>query len=196
MRWIRDSLCGLALVSLTAVSVWAAVTVAREFPRPAVQASDDIRQWLTEHDLSQASAAERSRVVRQFEKELRGGEDLAAELRTLDDRQRELLKDNLALLLEQWFQDKVDRYFEQRPRLRAAWLDAEIEEIARFASRGREVRSFPSGPAPLYALGMINNQVEQWIERAKPERQEPMREFWRAVQARALARQRPEQATE
>jgi hypothetical protein len=195
MRRIRDLLCTLALTALIAVSLWAAVTVAREFPGPSGPEPIDVRHWLTQRDLSAATSAERSRVMRQFERQLRGGENLAAGLPALDSREQELLAENVSLLLEQWFRMKVDSYHAQRPDRRARWLDGQLEQIQQMAGRGRDAANAPLGlPGSLYALGKINSQVEQWIERADPKDQDRMRDFWRAVQERTMSRQRPKKA--
>jgi hypothetical protein len=191
MRRLRDLLCGLALVASTAISLWGAVLVARqEFPDPLALEPVDLRQWLTQRDLSQASAAVRNRVARRFEEELRGGGNLAAEFRSLDPQQRKRLEENLLLVLEHWFHDKMNRYFEQQPDLRAAWLDQELEQLEQVVNRARDGRGSPLGmPSSLYIIGMIGSRVEEWIQRADPEMQERMREFQRAVQQRVLARQ-------
>jgi hypothetical protein len=191
MRHLRDLLCALALAASTAVSVWAAVRVARqEFPDPATLEPVDVRQWLVERDLTQASPAVRSRVARRLETELRDRGDLASELRMLDAPQRQRLEENLSLVMEQWFRGKVNRYFEQSPGRRTAWLDREIGELERLFNRGRQGRGSALGlPGSLYMMGLIGGRMEQWIQRADTATQERMREFQRAVNERLLARQ-------
>jgi hypothetical protein len=191
MRKVRDLLCAAALMSLTAVCVWAAATVAQQkFPSEPLEPVE-LRSWLTERDLSQVSRATQSRVARRFEEELRRGGSWGAESRGLDQQQQRQLEENLTIVLEYWFRDKVNRYFEQRPDRRTAWLDREIEQMEQLFSRNRDRgrgRAALGLPGSLYVLGMLGSRMEAWIERADPKTQERMREFQRAVQERVMAR--------
>ncbi len=92
-------------------------------------------------------------------------------------------------MLGYWFRDKVNRYFDQRPERRTAWLDREIEELEQLFSANRDRnrrRPQSTMPGSLYVIGMIGSRMEQWIQEADPETQQRMREFQRAVQERLL----------
>lgn len=192
MRRLRDLICALAFVILTAVSIWAAVQAAQQdFPDSAALEPVDLRQWLTDGDLSQTNAAARSRLARRFEEELRGGEAVqwAKELRSLDPGDAARLEENLSAVLEFWYRDKVNRYFDQRPERRAAWLDREIEHLERVfkGSRGRNEPPL-GGAGALFVMGRAGVHMDQWISRADPPMQEKMREFQGAVLERMMAR--------
>jgi hypothetical protein len=190
MREIRELLCLAALLSLSSISVWAAVQVAQQdFPAASALEPVELRSWLTERDLSQMTPATQSRVARRFQDELRRGGNWGADPRSLDPQQRELLEENLTIVLGYWFRDKMNRYFDQRPERRTAWLDREIEELEQLigGNRDRNRRRSPATiPGSLYVIGMIGSRMEKWIQQADPETQQRMREFQRAVQERLL----------
>lgn len=191
MRQFRDLLSLLALVVLTAVSLWGAALVAKqEFPDPATLEPIDVRQWLTQRDLARASTADRSRLIRRLEERIRAGERFAKE-KALEPAERRQLQDNLLPLLEQWFHDKANAYAQQPADRREAWLDREVGQLERLVPRGsREKPSVLGLPRSLYAIGLIGSQMEQWIQAANPRMQPRLREFQQALAKRLLSDRR------
>ena len=188
MRKLKDLICAAAFVALTAISVWGAVQVYRT-PMPDASTLEplNLRQLLTEEDLSQASPAVRSRVVRRFDDLLRSGrQEWLAEWTNVKGPQRDRLEQNLSVLMERWFREQTERYFDQPVERREAWLDGEFRRLQRVFGGGNR-RGRPRDLATsLYVLGVIGNHMEQWIQRADPEMQPKMREFQRACQQRIL----------
>ena len=78
---------------------------------------------------------------------MRRGGNWGADPRSLDAQQREQLEENLTIVLGYWFRDKMNRYFEQRPERRAAWLDRENP----FESGGTPRGMFPSPSSPWFS---------------------------------------------
>ncbi len=190
MRRIRDFLCGLAFAAFTAVSVWGVILAAQEFPESLRRQPVSVRQWLLEHDLAQQSAAVRSRVAHQIEKELLGGGNLAADFRDLGDSDRARLESNLDLVLEQWYRSKVTQYVEKRPKDRKAWLDGQIKQFERaFGENAAGREALMPRTEALPTLALVLTRLETWTQRADPQMQQDMREFQEALQQRILSRQ-------
>ena len=191
MRRLRDLLSALALVVLTSLSLWGAALVARqEFPDPQVLEPIDVRQWLTQRDLAQASPSDRSRLIRRLEEQVRSGERLS-EGKKLNSDEQSRLQENLMPLLEQWFHDKAHAYAEQPADRREEWMDREVGQLERLIPRGKgEKSSALKLPQSLYAIGLIGSQMEQWISAADSQTQPRLREFQQALTKRLLARPR------
>jgi hypothetical protein len=162
--------------------------VRRPLPTQALEPVE-LETWLTQRDLSQADRATLSRVVRRFEEELRRGR-WAADSQPLNEPQRRRLEENLSVVLETWFHNKVNRYFDQPPEERAKWLDRQIKDLEQAFHRGGKGGRgrMPSMGGSLQLLGMIGGRMEQWVQRADPDTQVRMREFQRAVQQRLFSR--------
>jgi hypothetical protein len=192
MRRLRDLLCALAFFVLTSVSVWAAVQVSRQdYPDAAALEPVDLGQWLIERDLSQASVATRSRLARRFEEDLRNGAaaNWIGQLRSVEPQQTARLQENFAAIMEFWYRDKVNRYFDQSPDRREAWLDREIGRLERVLKGLRGKNDTVAGMSgSLYLLGIAGSYIEQWTQRADPPMQERMREFQGVVRDRLMDR--------
>lgn len=191
MRRIRDFLSTVALVVLTAISLWGATLVARQkFPDPLALEPIDVRQWLTQRDLARASAADRSRIIRRLEEQVRSGER-SPEGKALEPAERQQLQNNLLPLLEQWFHDKANAFAEQPEDRREEWLNREVGQLERLVPRGKGGTSSALRlPQSLYAIGLIGSQMEQWIQSADVQTQPRLREFQQALTKRLLSHRR------
>ena len=190
VRHFRDLISALVLVAAVAVSVAAAVRVARQKLPDEVAQPLDFDVWMIDRDLSQESEATRQRLARNIEQGLRDG-DWAARVRKLDADQRQRVEDNFAQVLELWFLDKMHRYFAQPEHKRQEYLDREIDKLMRLvqARMPSGARSRGGFPGALVGIGMMNHQVDEWIAAADPALQPQMREFQIALQNRLIARE-------
>lgn len=189
MRRIRDLLSALAFVVLTAISLWGATLVAKqEFPDPRTLEPIDVRQWLTQRDLAQASAADRSRLIRRLEEQVRSGERMA-ERNALQPAERQRLQENLLPLLQQWFHDKANAYAQLPADRREEWLDREVGQLEQLVPRGKDQKpSMLKLSQSVYVIGLIGSQMERWIQAADPRTQPRLREFQQALTKRLLSR--------
>jgi hypothetical protein len=192
MRRLKSLVTLLSLLATVGISLAAAVQVARqELPSEPAPAALDLRAWMVERDLSLESPETRAQLARRFERELEGDARRLAELGDLDSQQQQLLRENVVQLLEPLFVEKVNEYFRLPDERRQEWLDREIDRVLRLTDRQRPgaIQSPNFSSASVVGIGLFQQQVEQWAQRADPEMQAKMREFSAALQNRWFARE-------
>jgi hypothetical protein len=192
MRIVRDFLTAVALVTLTAISVAAAVLVARQpLPSSPVEDRRQVWEWLTNDDLAATGAEARQKLLRRVEAELDRGLDWSENVAQLDDDGRERLRANVAILAQTWFLSMVDRYHELPEAERSAFLDQRIAEVERRSGTVAQLAS-GMGESDRFSLQMLApmlGQLEAWTDEAPPAQRERIRQFQSALQDRFLARE-------
>jgi hypothetical protein len=184
VRSHRGFLALVALLSLVATGAAVLVFYPR-LPDPAVANRDQLLRWVVTRDLAGESAETRKLLARRLGEEFFHSGDEApgwdAVAAKLSDSHRERLWSNLPLLLEGWFLERVDRYYELDDAKRSDFVDQFIEDAQRW--RGADVlcsdkaaatgnMAFSERPAE-YLLG----QIEQWKNRAEPDQRARIDEF-------------------
>jgi hypothetical protein len=193
MRRIRGILTGIALIGLTGVSLVAAGQVFWRGMQgtPIVQRPYRFDRLYTENLVTASSATHRA-FIRGLEQDFERGADWRARMEELDDEQRDRFQENLTLLAEVWFNGKVDRYFELPPGERDAYIDGLFGQVERWASTAQAVANRGGdaqarGQMALFGP-LILSRAQEWLDKAPPDRQEQIREFQTAVQARFFLR--------
>lgn len=191
MSRLKNLMTALVLLAACAVSVLAAVQVARQ-PLPAEMTEPvELRTWIIERDLSQEPAETRAQVARRLEKEFRRDSPLVLELRQLDPAERQRAQENIVQLIESLFIAKAHEYARQPEHRRQQYLDRELDRLTKLIDpqRATELHSATFSPAGFAAIALFQQRLEQWVERADPESRPKLREFATALQNRWLARQ-------
>ncbi len=194
-RCVRSYRGILTIVTLAALLGVAVIVTAALFypqlPDPAVADRDGLLRWLVARDLSAESAETRRTLARRLEEEFQTGLDFDA-AEGLSPPQRKQLWDNILVLLEPWFIEKTERYFQLAAAQRTAYLDQVIDTITvwRGADSLRLTQTDGPGarPGPGGLLAALLGQVEQWKQRAGPQRRQQMQQLLLAVQMRWLMR--------
>jgi len=188
------ALAVLTLAVVLTVSVTAAVQFYQQrLTDPASADREELLRWLVVRDLSEESAQLRRTLAARLEEEFGGDRiDWNATAGQLDGTQRERLWQNVLLLLEPWFTQKVDGYFQLAATERLAYVDRTIDTIAVW--RGVEsLRSNssengqPHTPQPEF-FPVLVERINQWQESATPEQRKRISRLLVAVQSRWLIR--------
>jgi hypothetical protein len=164
-------------------------------PDPAVANREGLLRWLVTRDLGREPIEVQQVLARRLEEEFQEGLDWESTATRLSEPQRQRLWDNILVLLEPWFMEKVDRYFTMAAQERLAFLDRLIDMFT--AWRGLDtLRPGVTGAAkPPKAegglLGALLGQVDQWQTSAEPQQGKRIGEFLLALQMRWLWRQLP-----
>jgi hypothetical protein len=166
-------------------------------PDPATADRDGLLRWLVTRDLAREPSATRLVLARRLEQEFSGKIDWAAVGQNLDGQQRDRLWDNVLLLLEPWFADKVDGYFRLPEPQRPAYVDRTLQLIEnwkgatalspgsrRAGSADGQESAGTAGPTGL--IGLFVERIGHWTESVTPQRRQQVREFLLAVQSRWL----------
>jgi hypothetical protein len=200
-RFVMLLVSGVVAAGLTAVVVgfcWP------QLPDPATADRDGLLRWLVTQDLGQQPAETLLVLARRLEQEFGGKIDWADVGRSLDGRQKDRLWDNVVLLLEPWFADKVDGYFRLLEPQRPAYIDRTLQLIEnwkgatvlsagsrkagsasrRAGSAGRQESAGTPGPTGL--IETLIERIGQWTESATPLRRQQIHEFLLAIQSRWL----------
>jgi hypothetical protein len=164
-------------------------------PEPAAADRDGLLRWLVTQDLGQEPYDTRLVLARRLEQEFGGKIDWTAVGSQLDERQKDRLWENVLTLLEPWFADKVDGYFQLQAPQRPAYVDRTLQlienwkgataltaETRKSGSAGRHESAGKAGPTGL--IEVVIQRIGRWTESATPERRQQVREFLLAVQAR------------
>lgn len=186
MRTLRNAITFLVLLLGTAISVAAAVQVARQkFPQPVVTENLDFTDWIIDRDLSQENEATSRMLAQRMDVELRAGKwSGRVKNRELTGEQRALVQRNLLLVLEQYFYEKMDRYFQRPKEHRSEYLDREIDTLLKLLEKNVPQQLKPADlplPGVLAAIGVVNAKIGEWVDNADPEAQPRMREFHAAL---------------
>jgi hypothetical protein len=201
MRQLRGILTGIALIGLTGVSLLAAAQVAwRGMQGTSIVERPYQFDRLHREDLATASEVTRRQFVRGLEQDLERGIDWRSRMEELNDEQRDRLQENLTLLAEDWFNAKVDRYFELPSAERDAFIEGLFGQVERWAASAQATANVGGdedggtvdddrarGQMALFGP-LVLSRAQEWLEKAPPERQEQIREFQTAVQTRLFLR--------
>ncbi len=192
MRGYRGILsCVTAAALLGAALLAVAALLWPRLPDPAVADRQGLLRWLVTRDLNAESAETRRTLARRLEEEFHKGFDVDT-AEGLEPAQRKQLWDNIVLLLEPWFMDKTDRYFQLETAQRNAYLDELIDMMTAWrdvdALRPQEAAAADSPAEAGALLSALFDQVTKWQERAEPQRREQIQQFLLAVQMRWLIR--------
>jgi hypothetical protein len=158
-------------------------------PDPATADRDGLLRWLVTRDLGQEPFETRLVLARRLEEEFSGKIDWAAVGRNLDGQRRDRLWDNVLLLLEPWFADKVDGYFRLQEPQRPAYLDQTLQLIENWkgatALSPEDSAASPQARRP-GLIEVVVERIGRWTESVTPQRRQQVREFLLAVQSRWL----------
>jgi hypothetical protein len=186
---------GLIGLLLTRIDQWKAGADGQQKDRIHKFVAATETRWLAVHDLSKESPQARQSLARRLDTQLQGNFDWQSAAGQLTDAQRQRLWENVLLLLEPWFMDKVDHYFTLAGSERVAYLDRLLDKVT--ALRGVEAL-FPGQHEPTKVpgqqaklVGVLLDQVEKWKAAADPQRKERIGEFVAAVQIHWLMRELP-----
>lgn len=167
-----------------------AVPPAQERMRRAVRLG--VARWLAVHDLAHSSPATRSLLAERIARELDKGMTPSSVLADLAPEQRATLEANAEMLLEAWFLDRADDYFNAPDEQKNAFIDAQIDRLSRWPIDSVLASDAADGSAPstgkLAMMIRVSAMVEVWIARAAPERQQRLRDLITAAQLRMLSR--------
>ncbi len=188
---------GILLAFALVVSLGVACAVAIPYfywplPDPAVADRDGLFHWLVARDLGLEPVETRLVLAQRLEEEFRTGIDWEETAAQLDSPQRQRVWDNIVLLLEPWFMDKRDRYFELAGAERSAYLDELLDTFA--AWRGVDLLRDPqaaddgSSTTDHGLLGVLVEQMDHWKEGAELPQRERTDRFFLAIQSRWLMR--------
>lgn len=158
-------------------------------PDPAVADRDQLVRWLVLRDLSQESPETRRVLVERLEAEFRGAPNWSQVADRLNESQREVLWNNLVLLLEPWFLEKADRYSQLAVADRPPYVDQFLDRVAQWR-RADAIRYGPGqdGAQRAGLAQSLLDQVEQWKQRADPTQRARIDEFLRDVELRWIMR--------
>ncbi len=189
-------LAALVLAAALGVTVTAAVQIyCYRLPDPALADREDLIRWLVMRDLCNESIHIQRTLASRLEEEFSQDIDWEATASQLDSLQRERLWRNVLVLLEPWFDDKVDAYFTLSPAERPTYVDRLLTTIgvwSNIESLRTDSRPSAADGEPKEAssglLAVLARKTEQWKQRAEPDRRKQMNQFILAVQCRWLVR--------
>jgi len=175
----------LVAVSVTAVAWW----YPSPLPDPEVADRTELLYWLVTRDLSQELPETRRTLARRLEQEYSEGIDWKTLDRKMSIDHRKQLWANLPVLLEIWFQDRVQGFHARAPEERLAYVDETIDAIALW--NGVESLKVETPGVPSYRSGLLPVLfacIENWKSRAEPPRRDQMARFLTAIQTRWMIR--------
>ncbi|MCX7424556.1 MAG: hypothetical protein NTW96_02830 [Planctomycetia bacterium] len=192
-------LTALAMAVFLAVSVTAAVRLyqsgpyGRRLADPSTADRTELLYWVVTRDLNEETPETRRVLAHRLDEEFRAGIDWGTVGEQLDAERRARLWRNVPLLLEPWFMEKVDGYFNESDERRVAYLDGVIDSVAVWAGMDAilpgvaEEDGATQRPAGL--TEMLLDEVGRWQQRSAPPERRRIAEFLAAMQARWLARE-------
>jgi len=193
LRNSRGVLTAVVLVAVLAASVSAAYLL---FPWPLPDPKQCDREmllrWIVTCDLSQYPPETQHTLARRLDEEFRTGFDWDAAAEQLGPSEREQVWENVLLLLEPWFMDRVEDYHALSAAERLPYLDdildrmqawRGVESLRSTGSRGSE----PPGEPP-DLLSLLQERIERCKSKADPKARERISQFQVALQARWLLR--------
>lgn len=176
----------------TFVLIWLSPRLFLErLPDPESADRDALLRWIVTRDLANEPPGTRQTLARRLEGEFRTGIDWDAIGAGLDRSQREQLWENVLVLMEPWYMDKVDGYFELAAAERPAYVDTIIDRIDDWGGVEavcRENRAEEQPGAGSALLGGLLERIEVWQRQADGERRGQIRQFQMALQTRWLYR--------
>ena len=195
VRSPRGVLTILLLVVGVAVSTFVLIWLSprlflKRLPDPESADRDALLRWIVTRDLANEPLGTRQTLARRLEGEFRTGIDWGAIGAGLDRSQREQLWENVLVLMEPWYMDKVDGYFELAAAERPAYVDTIIDRIDDWGGVESVCRQDPPDEpgATSALLGGLLERIEVWQRQADGKRRDQIRQFQTALQARWLSR--------
>jgi len=187
----RALLIGVLVAGATAVGLATVVIgfCSARLPDPATADRDGLLRWLVTQDLGQEPLDTRLTLARRLEQEFGEKIDWSAVGERLDGPQRDRLGENVALLLEPWFADKVDGYFRLSEAQRPAYVDRTVELIDNLRGAAALGADHPAGAGPAKPRGLLEvlaERIGRWMQSVTPQRRDQARQFLLAVQSRWL----------
>ena len=165
-----------------------AIVSAYQLPAPQEANREQLVRWLATRELEHESYDVRAALITRLQDELDAGVNLEAIDEQIDERSEIQLRENLDVLLRQWFLELSNDYWQTDAGRRNALIDQQLERLKRWrlaeymaadSARITEVRS-----NPLQALAELSLKLQQWCDSAEPEQRTQAREFAQIVQAR------------
>jgi len=164
---------------------------APRLPDPATADRNGLLRWVVTQDLSQEPYERRLVLARRLEHEFGERVDWPTVGNGLNEPQKQRLWDNVQVLLEPWFADKVDGYFAVREAERRAFVDRTLELIENWKGAAALCADPPPGAGDGKRPGLLEvfaERVARWTRSASPQRRDQVRQFLLAVQTRWLQR--------
>lgn len=160
-------------------------------PDPATADRNGLLRWVVTQDLSQEPYERRLVLARRLEHEFGERVDWPAIGNGLTAEQKQRLWDNVLVLLEPWFADKVDGYFGVPEAKRPAFVDRTLELIENWRGAAALCAGPPPGAGDGKRPGLLEvfaERVARWTRSASPQRGDQVRQFLLAVQTRWFQR--------
>jgi hypothetical protein len=163
-------------------------------PDPEDASPRDLLRWVVTQDLNDHSIETRRMLVRRLDESFGGQIKWSAKgQEPLAPAQQERMLQNVALLAEPWFLEKLDGYFALPPKERTAYVDRILDSFETWRGADQLMGSVDksTGKRTQPQTGMIGTilkQIEQCREQATAEERQKMDEFVLAVQGRWLWR--------
>lgn len=159
-------------------------------PDPADCDRAQLIRWLVTRDLGQESFELRTRLLHRLEQEIERDPEWGRNKDLLTQDMRSRLDNNLDLLVEPWFVDKLDHYVRLPAAERTSYVDQILNRLAAMRKIGVPKDQPPTAPQrPGRLVKVLLEQWPQWEQRATPERRRAMSDFLVALQTRWLTRQ-------
>lgn len=179
----------VALVGAVAVPLVVVPWFWPRLPDPAVADREGLLRWMVARDLNAEPAETRGTLARRLEEEFGSEVDWEAVAEELDESQRRRLWENIVVLLEPWFMDKVDRYFNLAVADRCAYVDRLIDKLVVWqGAESLRPRSAGHGDGQGGLLEALCAQIERCKQRARPARRKQISQFLMVVQTRWCTR--------
>lgn len=182
----------VAAALLAAGVVAGVVLLSGRLPDPATADRDGLFRWLVTRDLSQEPLETQRTLARRLEEEFQGGLNCKSAAESLTEDQRIRLWNNVLVLLEPWFLDKVEQYSTLSASERPAYVEKFIESVAAwkdvevFCPPQEQASAAPGKSGSL--IGILLERVKQWEAAAAPPQNAQISEFLAAVKSRYLQR--------
>lgn len=182
----------LGLVALGGMGAAGAYILVTRLPAPENADQDQLLRWLVTRDLSQEPVALRLALARRLEEESRRGVNWDATASRLSKAQRRRLWQNLPVLLEPWFLEKVDGYFALADGEQVVYLDRVIDTVRQWRGVDNlQPDNLPDdapGASPSSLMIVLCQRIEDVRKEAEPDRQQRLGQFVTAVQTRWFVR--------
>ncbi len=194
MRQSRIILFAFGLLAVGLVSMVAAWQAGLLWRFPEIQTADraGVLQWLVSRDLHEETQDLRQQLLSRIEVVFDGEIQLDG-VSQLDERQRSRLNQNISLLKEIWFHEKVDRFYQCAKDARGVYLDSQIATLLRWAAIDAAISGVPDAagsPARIEEyLTAFLDAIDGWIARTRPSGQQRIRDVVNAGLIRWLSTQ-------
>jgi hypothetical protein len=162
---------------------------AKQQERMQLAVGDGIARWLAIHDLNEQPPAVRRKLAMVIAGGLNDGVDLASVKEEQSPVEQTQLRDNGLLLVEAWLLAQAETYGALPADERGDFLDARIDEVARWKVlnllSGGEASGANARPMSWSQFAAI---IDTWIARAEPSQRPQLEALATDVQARIVQR--------